>query len=226
MYEQNNHREPDPYPELSLLSEVARSPSASQRSLAGRVGISLGLTNLLLRQMARKGYVRIAQASWRRRIYAVTSKGVMRKVLLTVAYVRRCLDHYRRLKLVLRDELGPLMLHAESRVALYGTGELAELAYLVLKEYAIEEITIFGPKSAAGSKFVGMVVRDSTSLHPEDYDLVIVAELSGTESIYAELRALGDPRDRLVFLFNGVSQETAQEQMLAMDKAETAQEER
>ena len=63
---------PEGYRELRLLSEVDYNPEITQRQLSTRLGIALGLTNLLLRNLAQKGYLRATQAGWKRWVYAIT----------------------------------------------------------------------------------------------------------------------------------------------------------
>ena len=195
------------------MSEVRSTPDTTQRGLANRLGISLGLTNLLLRNLARKGHVRVAKANWRRRLYALTPSGIVRRALLTAAYVGRFLNQYQSVKLILREELEPLALHAESTVAIYGTGEFAELVYLALREFNTEEVDIFGQENVAESKFLGMVVRHVDTLKPGDYDRVVVAELKGAQSICSQLRARGVTPDQLVTFFGNAPQESIEEAM-------------
>ena len=91
--------------ELTVLSEVQSTPDTSPRRLAKRLGISLGVTNLLLRNMARKGYVRITRAGWRRWLYALTPAGFSHKLQplsrasasLPAALTRRTLLSFSRL---------------------------------------------------------------------------------------------------------------------------------
>ena len=45
--------------DLRLLDEVARDASVSQRSLAKSLGVALGLTNLYVKRLVRKGYIKI-----------------------------------------------------------------------------------------------------------------------------------------------------------------------
>ena len=129
--------------ELRLLSEVDRTPEANQRDLSQRVGIALGVTNVLLKSLAQKGYVRITHAGWKRWLYALTPEGFTRKIQLTVGFVRRTLDDYQQVRQTLREELRPFALNEESRVAMCGTGSFAELVYMALKETGIEEIDCF-----------------------------------------------------------------------------------
>ena len=189
------------YRELRLLSEVHRTPEASQRDLSKRLGIALGLTNLLLRSLAEKGYVQITQAGWKRWLYALTPAGFSRKVHLTLGYIRGFLGHYQSVRQRLRDDLEVLALHAESRIAIYKTGDFAELVYLGLREIGIEEIDVFAPAGSAGGKFLGMPVREAANMRSDDYDLVVVGLLEDSASSYVELRELGISPTKLVTFF-------------------------
>lgn len=200
----NEHPEPiegSSYRELQLLTEVDADPKVTQRQLSRRVGIALGLTNTLLRNLTQKGYVRATRASWKSWLYSLTPEGFTRKIRLTVAYVQRFVDHYQQVRQTLRGQLAPLALNEESRIAIYGTGELAELVYLGLKEIGIDEIDVFGPKSLEGHRFLGMPVQDLAALRPERYDRVLLALLQGWEVPHAALQERGATPEKLVTFF-------------------------
>ena len=207
-YEHNDFIEPSSYRELQILSEIEADPEVNQRQLSLRVGIALGLTNMLLRNLAQKGYVRATKANWRRWLYALTPEGFSHKMRLTTAYVNRVLHHYQKVRQTLREQLEPLALHSESRIAICGTGEFAELVYLGLRELDIEEIVIFGPTKATGQKFLGLPVQDIVELRPEDYDQVVIAELGVVEPISSQFPLSGSDGDRFITFFaNGKARE-------------------
>ena len=189
--------------ELVILSEVQLTPDTSQRKLAKNLGVSLGVTNLLLRNLARKGYIRIVKAGWRRWLYALTPAGFSRKIQLMAAYINRFLGHYQQIRSVLREEMGSLALHIESSVAIYGTGDFAELIYLGLKELGIEEVDIFVLENIPGRRFLGMPIRNVSVMQPEYYDRVIVGDLDNVKSDCAELFAHGVTSEQLVTLLVG-----------------------
>ena len=199
--EQQNSDEHFGYRDLQILSEVDSNPEVTQRQLSSRMGIALGLTNLLMRNLAEKGYIRVAQASWKRRLYNLTPDGLSHKIRLTAAYILRTLDHYKRVRQTLRGQLEPLALHEESRIAICGTGDFAELVYLGLKEYGIEEIAIFDSIDGVNSRFLGMVVQDMAALQPDQYDRIVIAHLGDSSGTHAELRQQGAGEDRLVTFF-------------------------
>ena len=191
------------YHELQVLEELEKSADVSQRQLSQRVGIALGLTNTMVRNLVKKGYVRANQASWKRWVYALTPEGFTHKLRLTVAYIHRVMDHYRTVRQTLREDLAPLALHQESRVAIYGTGEFAELVYLGLREIGIEEIDMFAPGGGDGSKFLAMPVKDARSLRPDDYDRVLVAILNGPEELTMQLTGGRGDEGKIVVFFPG-----------------------
>jgi len=194
--------------ELIILSEVQLTPETSQRKLAKNLGVSLGITNLLIRNLVRKGQIRVVKAGWRRWLYALTPAGFSRKVQLMAAYIHRFLGHYERISRTLREEMEPLALHIESSVAIYGTGEFAELIYIGLKELGIEEVDIFASESFEGNKFLGMPVRNIAVMQAEYYDRVIVGDLDSTEDSRIKLRSHGVTSEQLVTLLKGTSKET------------------
>ena len=196
--EQQNSIDDSTYRELRLLSEIQYTSEATQRDLSRRLGIALGLTNVLLRNLAQKGYIRVTHARWKRWLYALTPSGFSRKIQLTVSYVHRVLDHYQNVRQTLRDELEPLKLNEESRIAIYGTGEFAELVYLGLREYGIEEIDIFGSITPSNGKFLGMGIKEIESLSPDNYDRVIIASLQEVENKREDLALRGVYQENIV----------------------------
>lgn len=101
--------------DLDLLREIAADPATSQRSLARRLGVSLGRVNFCLRALADKGLVKANnfRRSDNKRAYAyvLTPKGVDEKVRLTVNFLQRKMIEYDRLQVELeslRREVGEL----------------------------------------------------------------------------------------------------------------------
>ncbi len=79
--------------ELAAMRAVAETPTASQRSLATALGISLGKTNFLLRALLDKGLVK--SENFRRSdnklayLYLLTPSGVATKARMTREYLQR-----------------------------------------------------------------------------------------------------------------------------------------
>jgi hypothetical protein len=118
--------------------------------------------------------------------YLITPRGIVEKARLTYEFMDYSLHLYGEVRQHLRGMLQECAA-AGRRVAIYGRGEAAELAYLSLKESGLEPVAIFDVDG--GQEFLGMPVRPVREHVDLVYDLMIVATL---ESCEAQLAALVD----------------------------------
>jgi len=182
--------------ELEILTTIAEGRPVTQRALAERLGIALGLANLYLKRLARKGYIKITTIPRNRVKYLVTPRGFAQKSRLTYEYMRYSLRLYREARQNLREALTPLVRDGLQRIALYGTGEAAELAYLTLREMRIEPTLVLDER--AGGEFLGIPVHDVKAVAPEEYDALVVAALDPSEGVLVELARRGVPPSKLI----------------------------
>ena len=187
------------YRELRLLEEVDSSPDLSQRLLARRLGIALGVVNLLIRRLASKGHIKVTHLSWRRWVYVVTPRGMARKLQLTLAYIDRFLDHYRRVRRILRDDFSKLPLNRESRVAIVGTSDLAELAFLALRDIGVDEIEVF-ERSPTRPSFLGIPVQELDTIDPSGFSKIVMADSGDPDVSRNGLYAMGVSESQVVEL--------------------------
>lgn len=201
--EQQDLIESQRYRELRLLDHVLEDPVVTQRQLSSSIGIALGLTNVLLKNLVQKGYIKVHQATWKKRFYTLTPDGFSRRFRLMTSYVHKVLDHYQGVRQTLRGQLEPLDLNAESKVAILGTGEFAELVYLGLKELCIQEIEVFDSKSEQGRRFLGTPIQNLRTLQRNDYDKILIGFLEPNPETIETLRELGVSSEQLVIFFSG-----------------------
>jgi DNA-binding Lrp family transcriptional regulator len=183
--------------DLKLLEAVEQDSHVTQRRLANRLGIALGLANIYVKRMMRKGYIKCVNVQPNRISYLITPRGIAEKARLTYEYMDYSLHLYRVVRQHLRE-----MLHecaqAQRRVAIYGRGEAAELAYLSLKESGLEPVAIFDDGN--GGTFLGMPVLPLADHAKVDYDLMIVASLEPSAQFVTALTRQGVRSDKLFLL--------------------------
>ena len=186
--------------DLRILTAIGEGTSLTQRALAQKLGVALGLTNLYLKRLGRKGLIKIGEfptkpATRKRLRYLLTPKGLAAKTRLTYEYVGRSVELYRLARETLREALADLPRDGHG-VALYGTGEAAELAYLTLKELGLELVGVFAREPRG--VFLGMIVRNARELTGTTADRILVATFDKPHQHVSDLRALGVAADRLV----------------------------
>lgn len=182
--------------EFEILTAIGETRSLTQRALAQRLGVALGLTNLYLKRVIGKGYVKISRVNRQRLGYLLTPRGIAYRSRLTYEHMTYWASLYRRARATLREGLAPFLARGMQRIALCGTGEPAELAYITLREFGIEPAGVFDRK--AGGVFLGHAVQDIRELDGEAYDGIIIASFDRPDALMAELAALGVPRAKLV----------------------------
>ena len=180
--------------DLQLLEAVEQDSRVTQRGLAVKLGIALGLTNIYLKRLVRKGYIKCVNVQPNRLTYLITPRGIAEKARLTYEFIDYSLHLYGEVRQHLRAMLSE---HAVSgcRIAIFGRGEAAELAYLSLKEYRLEPIAIFDQEG--GNDFLGMPVRPIAEHDQVSYDLMIVATLESSGQQWTNLIKDGVPRSKL-----------------------------
>jgi len=131
--------------ERQILDLLGEGRPVTQRSLSSDLGIALGLTNLLMRRLVMKGWVRIKQVSSRRIRYFITPAGIAAKAQLTrryflarVAFYRDCRRHVRDRLLALSEELQAGDASRPAGIVFFGAGDVAEVAYVCLQETRLQ----------------------------------------------------------------------------------------
>ncbi len=195
----NGNLEGESYRELRLLEEVDATPQVSQRHLARSLGIALGVANLLVRNLVKKGYIKTTRVGWKRWVYVLTPAGVTHKVQLTLRYVERFHDHYRRVRQLLREDLSAYTIGPDSRIAIYGATEMSEMMFLVLRDMGVTRIEVFD-RAGAGERCLGMPIKSVTALVPDDYVKVAVAFSGDPAARCQELYDLGVSQDQVITL--------------------------
>ena len=183
--------------DLRLLEAVEQNSRITQRGLATKLGIALGLTNIYLKRLARKGYIKCVNVQSNRLTYLITPRGIAEKARLTYEFIDYSLHLYGEVRRHMRTMLCERAVPG-CRIAIYGRGEAAELAYLSLMENRLPPIAIFDDEG--GHDFLGMAVRPLAE-HPDvPYDLLVVATLDGSGQHWTKLVNAGVPADKLFTL--------------------------
>ena len=78
--------------------------------------------------------------------------------------MRYALRLYREARHALRETFAPLAADGAQRIAIYGTGEAAKLAYMTLKELGIEPAAILDGRG--GGRFLGHPVQEVRRSRP------------------------------------------------------------
>lgn len=182
-------KDQDSYRSFLLMSEIDGDEHLSQRELAKRLGIALGLVNSYLKNFVSKGFVRVKTFPRNRYAYLLTPQGVIEKSRL--AYQHLC--YFNSLYKVARQDYLTLFrimaTEGIKTVVFCGVDEVAEIAYLSLREAGLKLVAVVDNEKA-GEKFfdhvIGPLAEFKGGGHP-----VVVTSLKRGASLHESLKGRG-----------------------------------
>ncbi len=176
--------------DLAILKEIEATPQVTQRHLASKLGIALGLTNLYLKRLARKGYVKVTTIPRHRVKYLLTPKGFAEKTRLTYEYMEYSFTLFRQSRQFLREQFTALAEAGKKRVVFVGVGEAAELADLTLRELGLELVAV-ADDAVAGARFLDRQVIPLAALPALEFDQAVVTSFDQADALVAGLQGVG-----------------------------------
>ena len=180
--------------DLRVLEAIQQNSRLTQRGLANKLGMALGLANIYLKRMIHKGYIKCVNVQPNRISYLITPRGIAEKARLTYEFMDYSLHLYGEVRQHLRTALHECAA-AGKRVAFCGSGEAAELAYLSLKESGLDPVAIFDQEG--GRDFLGIRVLPIADHASVEFDMIIVATLDRSGQQLQALLDVGVPKEKL-----------------------------
>jgi len=120
--------------DLKILEIIARFSTASQRDLAARSGLSLGLVNLVLKRLVSTGYIQIVNLDHRKMRYFLTPQGIAAKYRRAHEYLSRTLHVYQTYRQGINKIIQEQIHKGRNKFVIYGEGDIVDLVKLVLGE--------------------------------------------------------------------------------------------
>jgi DNA-binding MarR family transcriptional regulator len=195
----------------SILTELAEAGGHSQRTLASGAGIALGLANLLLRRLVRRGWVRVVQIRPNRVKYLLTPAGIAEKARMSRLFLQESLKFYASA----RERVGASLAQVSATwpsaggnqavakpIVFFGSGEMAEIAYVCLQE---TDLTLIGIVGDRVGRFFGLDIRPCRELGPDGlggvpFGRLVVTAFDEQPEVSARLQALGVPPEKVLYL--------------------------
>ncbi|MCM8811710.1 MAG: winged helix-turn-helix domain-containing protein [Candidatus Omnitrophica bacterium] len=191
---------PDSFRELKVLEEISSNTASTQRHLAQKLGVALGLTNLMIRRCIQKGYLKAVNVRKNRIQYLLTPKGVAEKTRLTIEYLEYSMHLYRRVRQILKETLQAVSKNGGKTIVFFGRGELSEITYLSVKEAGLNMVAIVDDQTC-GESFLGLPVIETKALALVPFDCGIVSSLnSGWDKSSKQLARFGIPEEKIIVI--------------------------
>jgi len=182
-----NKTPPDDDRTLHLLELLHRDGRLTQRELARKLNIALGLVNLSLKRLMHQEMIKVKRLSARRFSYLLTPHGMAEKGRLSARYLADSFSMYRSARRACLRALVPLRDRGLTRMALYGTGELAEAAFITIQELGLTLVAV--ADDAGHGDFLGHRVVPLKAVDAGAVDRVLFAGVEAERAAFSEAAA-------------------------------------
>jgi len=89
--------------EFKIIDEIGKDLNTTQRKISRQIRLSLGMTNLIMKRLIAKGYVKVKGLNRRNVQYILTPRGFAEKVRKTHRYLLRTIDTLKTVKEKIQD---------------------------------------------------------------------------------------------------------------------------
>ena len=139
---QDSTKDPLNEREFELINIVGAELATNQRDVSRHLNLSLGMTNMLIRRLISKGYIRISQLNQRKVKYLLTPKGFSEKMRKSLKYTVKTINSIGLIKKCLKEVLSKQYAQGERKFYILGESDFAALVEIVLKESNLTDCDI------------------------------------------------------------------------------------
>lgn len=144
--------------EFELVNIVGAELAANQRELSRQMNLSLGMTNMLLKRLVTKGYIRIKQLDRRKVQYILTPKGFAEKMQKSVKYTLKTINSISLIKTSLLVLLKTLYSQGVRKFYILGGTDLAGLIDMTFRDNFPHDYQLIHIEDLAQASVDGMVL--------------------------------------------------------------------
>jgi DNA-binding MarR family transcriptional regulator len=177
----NKSTDQESFRTLQLMTELEDGSTVSQRELAGRLGVAVGLVNSYLKNFVSKGYVRVKNYPRNRYAYLLTPKGIAEKIRLALQH----LNYFTNLYTTTRQEYLELFRQLKAdgvvEVVFCGVDEVAEIAYMSLQEAGLKLSAVIDESNERRELFGHLIRPFPESLSEVSGEIVLTSLKRGVE---------------------------------------------
>jgi len=121
--------------ELTIIDRISTTDGTiTQRQIAEHAGLSLGLTNIILKKLIKTGYIKVKQLTPKKMQYILTAKGISEKAQKSYHYVFKTIREIRYINDSIQGLLSSEYKLGARSIGILGNNDLAKIMRLFSSE--------------------------------------------------------------------------------------------
>ncbi|MFW6223295.1 MAG: MarR family transcriptional regulator [Spirochaetota bacterium] len=150
--------------ELEVLEQIHIRQDVRQRDLAQVIGLSLGMTNAILKRLTQKGFLTVRKVNNRNIAYAVSPVGVDAIARKSYRYLKRTIKHVVDYKQAIEEVIRAAVDDGYTEVALVGRSDLDFIVEHLCSKYGLDYQRIRKVSDIGGDETAFLLFSENESV--------------------------------------------------------------
>lgn len=193
------------YKEYKILDLIEKDPYVTQRTLSDSIGASVSMINAYLEKYEKNGYLNRVHLTNKNVEYHISKKGIERKKLLNIEYLKSSYLIYSSAKENILLFLNQIIEKGFKKILLYGAGEVAEIMLQVIndnKNLPLEVLAVIDDDANKQGKFImNIPIICNSSIKEIDHDGILISIFKYKVDIYSKLITMGYKKEKIIKFF-------------------------
>jgi len=167
--------------ELKIIDEIGKNLNTTQRRISRKIGLSLGMTNIVMKRLIAKGHVKVKGLNRRNVQYILTPRGFAEKLKKTHRYLLKTVETLKTVKEKIQDTVLEYYEKGEKNFTILGNGELADIVEMSLRDMGKRDLRYWRARTLAevNSKQSIILLADRNTQKRNNRYLNILEAISG-----------------------------------------------
>jgi len=194
------------YKEFMILDLIEKDANITQREISKIIGVAVSMTNVYIETFVEKGLIKKKKHSTKNVEYFITKKGMERRKLLNIWYLKSSHEVYLSAKDNIIKFLNQVINKGFKKILLYGAGEVAEIMLQVMNDddsIPLEVLAVIDDdKSKFNEILVNIPVIDIAQIKLFEHDGILVSSFKHHEAINFKLSSIKYNKNNIINFFD------------------------
>lgn len=194
------------YKEYMILDLIEKDAHVTQRRLSDAIGSSVSMVNYYLDQYEEQGLIKRKKHSTKNVEYFVSKKGMDRRKLLNIWYLKSSHDIYLSAKDNIITFLNQIIDRGFKSILLYGAGEVASIILQVMHDdqnFPLQVLAVIDDdQHKQNQKINNIEIIDKDQINDYDHEGILIASYTHHASIHEKLKAINYNINKIISFFD------------------------
>lgn len=188
-----------------ILDMIEKNANTTQREISKAIGIAVSMVNDYLDKYEKNGLIKRNYLSTKNVEYIITEKGIERRKVLNIGYLKATHILYRSAKDNILNFLNQIIEKGFKKILLYGAGEVAEIILQVINDNNTVSLDVIAvvddDEMKRNSIFSGKRIISLDEIKNMNYDGILISAYTQAKIMYDKLMKKNIDKNKIITFF-------------------------